>query len=37
MLELRSYQEEALDALRKGFQQGKKAQVLVAPTGAGKT
>jgi superfamily II DNA or RNA helicase len=37
MLELRSYQEEALEALRKGFQQGKKAQVLVAPTGAGKT
>jgi superfamily II DNA or RNA helicase len=37
MLELRSYQEEALSLLRKGFANGAKAQILVAPTGAGKT
>lgn len=37
MLHLRPYQEETLDALRKGFAQGKRAQILYAPTGAGKT
>jgi DNA repair protein RadD len=36
-LELRSYQEDALTLLRQGFAEGKKSQVLVAPTGAGKT
>jgi len=37
MLHLRPYQEETLDALRKGFADGKRAQILYAPTGAGKT
>jgi len=37
MLNLRSYQEQTLAALREGFAQGKKCQVLYAPTGAGKT
>ena len=37
MLNLRSYQEQTLNALREGFAKGKKAQVLYAPTGAGKT
>lgn len=37
MLTLRPYQEETLDALRKGFASGKTRQVLYAPTGAGKT
>ena len=37
MLNLRPYQEDTLDALRKGFASGKKAQILYAPTGAGKT
>ena len=37
MLELRPYQQETLEALRKGFAEGKKAQILYAPTGAGKT
>lgn len=36
-LQLRPYQEEALEQLRLGFAQGKRAQVLVAPTGSGKT
>lgn len=36
-LELRPYQAETLDALRKGFASGYKAQILYAPTGAGKT
>lgn len=36
-LELRGYQEETLEALRKGFADGHKAQILYAPTGAGKT
>jgi DNA repair protein RadD len=36
-LNLRSYQEQTLAALREGFAKGKKAQVLYAPTGAGKT
>ena len=37
MLTLRPYQEETLEALRKGFASGKNRQVLYAPTGAGKT
>jgi superfamily II DNA or RNA helicase len=37
MLNLRSYQEQTLAALREGFAKGKKCQVLYAPTGAGKT
>jgi DNA repair protein RadD len=36
-LQLRSYQEDALSLLRKGFADGARAQILVAPTGAGKT
>ena len=34
---LRDYQLQAIDALRDGVRQGMKRQVLVAPTGAGKT
>ena len=37
MLALRDYQNKTLDALRDGFLEGSKAQVLYAPTGAGKT
>jgi superfamily II DNA or RNA helicase len=36
-LVLRDYQSEAINALRDGIRQGMKRQVLVAPTGAGKT
>jgi superfamily II DNA or RNA helicase len=36
-LNLRSYQEQTLVALREGFAKGRKAQILYAPTGAGKT
>ena len=36
-LNLRPYQAETLDALRKGFASGKRSQILYAPTGAGKT
>lgn len=36
-IRLHSYQEEAVEALRDGIRQGRKRQVLVAPTGAGKT
>ena len=36
-LSLRSYQEQTLNALRDGFAKGKRAQILYAPTGAGKT
>jgi len=36
-LNLRSYQEQTLEALRQGFAKGKRAQILYAPTGAGKT
>lgn len=36
-LTLRPYQEQTLDALREGFAQGKRTQILYAPTGAGKT
>ena len=35
-LSLRSYQEQTLNALREGFAKGKRAQILYAPTGAGK-
>lgn len=37
MLELRGYQNDTLEALRKGFADGTQAQILYAPTGAGKT
>jgi DNA repair protein RadD len=37
MLQLREYQSKILDNLRKGFANGKRAQILYAPTGAGKT
>ena len=37
MLELRDYQLDTLEALRKGFASGCQAQILYAPTGAGKT
>ena len=37
MLELRDYQQNALDLLRQGFANGHRTQILVAPTGAGKT
>lgn len=37
MLELREYQNATLEALRQGFAQGHRAQILYAPTGAGKT
>lgn len=36
-LNLREYQNASIDALRQGFAQGRKAQILYAPTGAGKT
>lgn len=36
-LNLRDYQFASLDGLRAGFAQGHKAQILYAPTGAGKT
>lgn len=37
MLNLRDYQSATLDALRNGFVDGHHAQILYAPTGAGKT
>jgi superfamily II DNA or RNA helicase len=37
MLQLRPYQERAIEALRDGFARGFRSQVLYAPTGAGKT
>jgi len=37
MQQLRDYQQDALNELRRGIGQGYKAQVLMAPTGAGKT
>ncbi len=37
MLQLREYQEATLEALRQGFAQGHRTQILYAPTGAGKT
>jgi superfamily II DNA or RNA helicase len=36
-LQLRDYQDATLAALRQGFADGKRAQILYAPTGAGKT
>jgi len=36
-LELRPYQAEILESLREGFAKGKRAQILYAPTGGGKT
>lgn len=36
-LQLRDYQDQTLAELRKGFAAGKRAQILYAPTGAGKT
>lgn len=36
-LELRPYQANILENLRRGFASGKRAQILYAPTGAGKT
>jgi superfamily II DNA or RNA helicase len=36
-LQLREYQSGSLDGLRRGFAAGYKAQMLYAPTGAGKT
>ena len=36
-LQLRDYQAEAIEALREGVRRGMRRQVLVAPTGAGKT
>ena len=36
-LELREYQSSSLDGLRNGFAAGYRAQMLYAPTGAGKT
>lgn len=37
MLQLRDYQTGAIDKLRDGFSAGHQAQILVAPTGSGKT
>lgn len=37
MFKLRQYQEDAVIGLRDAFKQGKRAPLLVAPTGAGKT
>ncbi|MFD2248914.1 superfamily II DNA or RNA helicase [Pseudochelatococcus lubricantis] len=36
-ISLRPYQADAVDALRDGIRAGRKRQILVAPTGAGKT
>jgi superfamily II DNA or RNA helicase len=37
IITLRPYQEKAVSAVRKAYQQDKKAPLLVAPTGSGKT
>jgi len=37
MLELREHQRGVIDALRKGFKEGHRSQLLYAPTGFGKT
>lgn len=37
MLSLREHQQGVIDALRKGFKEGHRAQLLYAPTGFGKT
>lgn len=34
---LREYQERAVDSLRAGFREGHRSQILVSPTGSGKT
>ena len=36
-MELRKYQEEAVDAVEKEWQQGRQHTLLVIPTGGGKT
>ena len=36
-IRLGDYQFESVEALREGIRQGRKRQVLVAPTGAGKS
>ena len=37
MLELREHQQGVIDALRQGFKEGHRTQLLYAPTGFGKT
>ena len=37
MLELRGYQNDTLDGLRRGFAAGYRSQMLYSPTGGGKT
>lgn len=37
LLELRDYQLDGVEGLREGFRDGHRSQILVAPTGAGKT
>ena len=37
MIALYDYQDTAIDSLRQAYQSGKKAPLLVMPTGAGKT
>ncbi len=37
MIQLRPYQHAAIDSLRAGLREGHRSQLLVAPTGAGKT
>jgi len=37
VVELRPYQAEACNAILRGFQSGAKSQLLIAPTGSGKT
>ncbi len=36
-LDLREHQMQVIEALREGFRQGHRAQLLYAPTGFGKT
>jgi superfamily II DNA or RNA helicase len=36
-LQLREYQQNAIESLRQGFQEGYRTQILVSPTGSGKT
>ena len=36
-LKLREHQSAVIDALREGFKQGHRSQLLYAPTGFGKT
>lgn len=37
MIQLRPYQQDAIERVREAFRSGKRAPLLVAPTGAGKT